>query len=184
MKDKIRPIYQELQGYLSQSPVSKTGAKTIYDDSLWNQVNQTIDELNQVSGKNYNKFRIEPKKGMYDEDYVNSTTYGSKLGGLIDRLHAEYFYDEPNPFVAGPSTVISQAQTQEQSTQVVMLLEVQEKIFERLYDSQTGPKEKKFLEMLKDNLAGVKSAIELINLILATAQATGLDLGSLAGIFK
>jgi hypothetical protein len=65
-----------------------------------------------------------------------------------------------------------------------MLLQIQEKIIEKLYDPKTGPKEKKFLDTLKDKLAGVKSAIELINLILATAQTTGLDLWSLAGIFK
>ena len=183
MKDKIRPIYQELQGYLSQTPRPQTSVEGVTDQSLWEQINQSIDELAANSGEDYNKFRIVPQKSKHGE-YVFLVTLRTKLGGVIDRLHAEFFSDEPRPFSVSPSTVISQAQSQEQSTQVVMLLEIQGRIFEKLYDSQTGPKEKKFLEMLKDKLAGVKSAIELINLILATAQATGLDLGSLAGIFK
>ena len=40
MKDKVRPIYSELQGYLSQAPEATSGRERIYDGtSLVNQLN-------------------------------------------------------------------------------------------------------------------------------------------------
>lgn len=52
MKDKIRPIYSELQGYLSQAPEATSGRERIYDDtSLVDQLNSSIQELEQVSQK-------------------------------------------------------------------------------------------------------------------------------------
>ena len=65
-----------------------------------------------------------------------------------------------------------------------MLLEIQGKIYERLYNGQIGPKEKNFLEKLKESLTSIKSSVELINLILITAQKMGIDLENLIEIFK
>ena len=183
MKDKIRPIYQELQGYLSQTPLPEMGYEGVTEASLWDQINQSIDELNEISSKNYDKFSISPKRSRTG-DFIVLVAYRTKLGGLIDRLHAEYFSDEPRPFSGAPTTIITQEQTQEQSTQVVMLLEIQGKIYERLYNGQIGPKEKNFLEKLKESLTSIKSSVELINLILITAQKMGIDLENLIEIFK
>ena len=46
------------------------------------------------------------------EAFVRVLDYRQKLGGLIARLHAEYFYDEPAPFAGMPSTIIQQTQSQ------------------------------------------------------------------------
>ena len=185
MKNKIRPIYQELQGYLSQTPVPDKPYITTEDESLWSQMNLAIDELNEITGKNYDRFKITPKgTAMSGTAYIELTAIRSKLGGLIDRLNGEYFSDEDRPFGRTPTTIITQSQAQEQSTQVVVLLEVQEKILERLKDNQIAPEEKRFLQKLKDNLSGVRDFIELIRLILITAQDTGLDLENLTRVFK
>ncbi len=48
MKDKIRPIYSELQGYLSQAPEATSGRERIYDDtSLVDQLNSSIQVRQQ-----------------------------------------------------------------------------------------------------------------------------------------
>ena len=60
-KEKIRPIYSELQGYLSQTPLPDK-SDIIHDASVWKQYNESIDELNEVTTKDYSRFRIEPER--------------------------------------------------------------------------------------------------------------------------
>jgi hypothetical protein len=183
MKEKIRPIYQELQGYLLQIPVPEKPYEVIDSEDVWNRVNLAINELEDLSPHSYGKFKIHPEiRGQ--TGFVNVTALRVNLGGLIDRLHAEFFSDEPNPFIGGPSTIISQEQSQEQTTNVVMLLDVHEKIVEKLNDEQTNPDERKYLETLKGGLSSAKSALGLINLILSTANTVGIELDKLTQIFK
>lgn len=183
MNNQIRPIYQELQGYLSQIPNSNSPHESTYTKTLWEQLNEAIDELNAISKKDYNKFKIAPGKSQ-TKKYVNILALRTKLGGLIDRLHAEYFSDEPNPFSGSPTTVITQKQHQEQSAHVVMLLEVQGIIIEKLNDENTSSEEKEFLESIKGGLAGIKSVVELISLILSTALIMGIEIPRLIEIFR
>lgn len=184
MKDKIRPIYEELIGYLSQVPVPENPYIEIFDESYWDLLGQTIDELNQITNKNYNKFRIAPER---EGSSINLGAYRTNLNGLILRLHAEYYPNEPTPFSgAPPTTIISQeqSQSQEQSVQVVMLLEIQEKIITKLQYEEISHEERGFLERVKDGLTGVKNVVGLINLILSTAQQMGVTLNNLVNLFK
>ena len=61
MEEKIRPIYSELQGYLSQAPKLESTIDRSTYSTLWTQVNNTIDELNKASAKNYDGFKINPE---------------------------------------------------------------------------------------------------------------------------
>ncbi|OGF65121.1 hypothetical protein A2Z53_03470 [Candidatus Giovannonibacteria bacterium RIFCSPHIGHO2_02_42_15] len=110
MKGKIRPIYSELQGYLSQAPpIGEHGNATTYDDTLWRQFNTTIEELNKISGEDFNKFRVT---GMQEcssnSQFIYVSNYRQKLGGIISHLHAKYFSEETPPFSGMPSTIINQ----------------------------------------------------------------------------
>jgi hypothetical protein len=140
-KEDIRPIYQELQGYLSQAPGGDK-IRLIYDDNLWKQVNQAIDELNSISGEDYNRFKMRTKQIRQGREgtcnVVDVGTYRSKLGGLISRLHGKYFSDDVAPFSVMPSTVITQTQQQSQSIQVQMLLEFRDKITEKIDQLDAG----------------------------------------------
>ncbi|MDZ7726238.1 MAG: hypothetical protein U5L75_01515 [Candidatus Campbellbacteria bacterium] len=61
-KDQVRPIYSELQGYLEQSPLADNGQKYIFGEmTLANQVNAAIDELAEITSKDFNRFKIEIK---------------------------------------------------------------------------------------------------------------------------
>lgn len=186
-KEDIRPIYQELQGYLSQAPGGDK-IRIIYDDNLWEQVNQAIDELNSISGEDYNRFKMHTKQIRQGREgtcnVVDVGTYRAKLGGLISRLHGQYFSDEVAPFSSMPSTVITQTQQQSQSIQVQMLLEFRDKITEKIDQLDAGDNKRKFLEKVKGALASVRDYAGLIALYVTTAQEFGLTLKELLELIK
>lgn len=98
MKDKIRPIYFELQGYLSQAPEREKGL--IFEEQVWIQHNQSIDELEQITSKKYDRYRIKPARINLNgvmRIQITVQAYRTVLGGLISRLHGEYFPDEISP---------------------------------------------------------------------------------------
>jgi len=186
MKEKIRPIYSELQGYLSQTPAVKDSSDWTSDSSFWNQYNNAIQELNDVSGKKYDRFKIQPEECDWSARVliIRISSYRNKLGGLISRLHAEYFSDEPTPFSGMPTTIISQTQQQNQSFQIQMLLEIQSRIDEKIPQFDEDSKEKKFLEKIKESLVSVGNVSQLIALLLRVGKDIGLTVDQIFNIFK
>ncbi len=183
MKDQVRPIYSELQGYLSQAPSFKDQPWTT-EQSIWNQYNGTVDELNKVFDQEhkYDRFKIIPSR-RGDFISIDMADYRNKLGGLISRLHAEYFSDEPAPFSGMPSTIITQHQVQNQSTYVQILLDIQSKIDEKLKEHKDGSKEKTFLEKIKSSLSKVGNISDLLSLILKTGVDAGLTIEQVWKLF-
>jgi hypothetical protein len=181
-KEDIKPIYSELQGYLSKAPSSEDGVHVFRESNLWKNVNQTIDELNNITGENYNRFKMEPYQSG-KAFYVSKETYKGKLAGLIARLHGKYFANEPAPFSDMPGMVISQTQMQSQ-TQTQMILDLQSKIDEQLRNFKPGDKKHTFLEKVKGALATVKDYSGFIALCITTAKEVGLSLGELSELFK
>jgi len=184
-KGKLKPLYSELQGYLSQAPaLSDERNSYIYDESVWNQYNECINLLNQTSGKDYTRFCITPKSSHGGSTFVLLTVYRQKLGGLITRLHAEYFVDELAPFSGSPSTIISQNQQQTQSFHVQMLLDIQSKIDEKIPNCVEGSKEKSFLQKFKKSLGSVSNAVQLLNLFIKLAKEFGLNIDNILQILS
>ena len=99
MKEIVKPIYFELQGYLSQAPEREKGY--IFEEQVWIQHNKTIDELEKNTGKEYTRYRINPTDseafGGVTRKQITVQAYRTVLGGLISRLHGEYFPDESSP---------------------------------------------------------------------------------------
>jgi len=182
-QEDIRPIYHELQGYVSKAPSSDT-ISFLKDHELWESANQAIEELNKITGEDYNRFKMVPKKRGQGIGYLlEMNTYRGKLAGLIARLHGEYFASEAAPFKDMSSTVISQTQVQSQS-QTQMVLELQSKIDEQLRDLEPGDKKHTFLGKVKGALASVKDYAGLLALYITTAQEVGLNLKELSELFK
>ena len=117
--EKIKPLYGELQGYLSQVPVPKEPGEIAIDASVWNQYNHSVDLLNEISQEDFSRFKIQPSKGVYG-DYIPILWFRLKLGGLILHLHRKYFSDEQAPFSGMPTTVITQSQQENQSVQILL----------------------------------------------------------------
>ena len=188
MKDQIRPIYSELQGYLSQAPEATSGREKIYDDtSLVDQLNASIQELEQLSKKDYSRYKERVQTTPWNNSmrcYFDLLSYRSKLGGLISRLYGEYFSDELAPFSGMPSTIINQHQSQNQATYVQILLDFQSKIDDKIKNYAEGSKEKTFLEKIKGALSKVGGVTELFTLILKTGKDMGLTLNDIFKLFS
>lgn len=194
MKDKIRPIYMQLMGILSQTPTYDHANTTISTKEIWEEYNKIVDKLKVVTEKDdYQDFRIEPKSeswgdGMPTHQVVSGTFFRQQLNGLINYLHAEYFQNEKPPFSGEPQAVFNQNQTVSQNTEVQVLmmtvLEIQEKLIKKEGEYPPDTEENKFIKALKEALKNTKSNIDLINTILQTALATGLTLEKLKQIFS
>ena len=179
MKDKVRPLYGELMGYLSQAP-SLQQSSYLRDPSLAPQLHSCIDQLNQITGKDYNRFRVT----VHPSDmggYVQNTEYRSKLNGLIMNLHAQYFDDESSPFSGTPTTIVNQSQNQSMQAQIVMITEFQSFIDKQLYGNTANldGKQKTFLEKLKRTLPTLKSAADLVATVVTIGKSLGLDISQI-----
>lgn len=181
-KDDIRPFYGEFIGFLSQIPELKRNDEGFDDKAVWEQYNASVELLSKVSDKDYSSFKIEPLESGTFGSFIRLLTYRQKLGGLIARLHQEYFRDEPAPFSGVPSVVVNQ--TQEQNQSVTILLEVQSKIDEQLPQYEDGSKEHSFLKKLKSSLPTISNVTQLISTIGKVANDFGIGPEAIANMFS
>lgn len=184
MREKVRPLYSELQGYLHQAPDPEKN-KVAYrghgeGSNLSEQLNNTIDELNTVTSQDFSRFKVNPVRWGDSGTAIHLDEYRTKLSGLISRLHGEFFFDQTPPFGGTPSTVINQSQSQVQSMSVQILLELQSKIDEKLNNSELDPKKKTFLERIKQSLAATKDIVSLLKLIFKTGKDLGLGIDDIS----
>ncbi|MEK7368459.1 MAG: hypothetical protein AABZ62_02240 [Planctomycetota bacterium] len=182
-KEKIRPIYSELQGYLSQAPKDPKVHEALIQASAWEHYHSAIEELNKITGKDYNRFRVSPFKAI-SGPAVGIVEYRSRLGGLISRLHGEYFSDEPAPFSGMPSTIITQQQAQTQSMNVKILLDLQSKIDSQISQYEEGTNERTYLEKIKAGLSNIGDVTELVRLLLRTGKDYGLTIDKILTFFS
>lgn len=177
MKEQIRPLYSELKGYLSAVP----DKDTIYDStatSICNQLNGTIDQLNSITNKEYNKFKINPRNEQWNQSYrtiLSIIDYKNKLSGLINNIQGEFFSEEQVSLGGQPSTIINTHQTQSQSQSLSIALELQEKIISEIPKHKEGSKERNFLEKMKFALPTIKSVTDVLSNALTIGANVGLD---------
>ncbi|TET13059.1 MAG: hypothetical protein E3J82_03555 [Candidatus Thorarchaeota archaeon] len=182
-KEKIRPLYSEFQGYLSQAPVLGTTDYALDDQSIWTKYNQAVDSLIRILDEDYDRFRLQPLADGCGLPFINLSVYRQKLGGLISYLHGEYFSDERPPFSGTPSTMITQSQQQSQAVQIQMLLEIQSRIDELIPNHQEGSKERTFLQKAKSSLTSVKNVPQLLILFFRIAKECGLSIDGVLKVF-
>lgn len=187
MKDKIRPIYLELQGFLKELPKQETTSSSIRSEGVWNSYHRAIEELNSITGKNYDFAKVDIKKadsGFGIPYFVSLTEFRLKLGGVISRLYAEYFSDEANPLDGSPTTLITNSQNQSQTLQLEIVLEISALIGKKIDTLEEGSKEKKFFEQIKSGLTTSKGVVGLIKDILLTGQNLGISIGEILKLFS
>jgi|GEM_PF-632841 hypothetical protein len=187
--EEIRHLYGEFIGYLSQLPIPKKHDDGSDNESFWTQYNESVKLLSKLSGRDYSSFLIEPKKEgelngkLWFAPFIHFDILRFKLGGLIAKLHKEYFWLEPAPFSGGPNMVITQTQEQNQGVFVQVLLDLQSKIDEKLPTLKDTSKEKTFLQKVKGALSGTQNIIGLINQILTIAKSCGVSIEDLQKLF-
>lgn len=185
-KEEIKVLYRELQGYLAQAPElgDPLGTASI-EEPIWNHYNEAVNLLNAISGKDYSRFLIRQETDISKQfRSARVSTYRQRLGGLISRLHAEYFADEPNPLEVAPQTMISQTQQLNQSVHIQMLLDIQSKIDDKISSYGEGSKEKSFLHKLKGSLSSVRDVTQLVTQILMIANEFRLNVNDILNLFK
>lgn len=190
MKEKIQPIYRELKERLAEAPTLTSNSDTTRDASLWNHLNNLVDELNAVTQTNWNRFKVTNiKSGQTTRtgpfwQYILVSDYRTKLSSLIGRLNGTYLFDQPAPSDTNPSTVITQNQIQTQTVSVQILLDIQSKIDAELPKHAEGTLERGFLEKLKASLATIKNVGEMVVTILKIAKDFGLSTEQLFKLFS
>jgi hypothetical protein len=178
--ERISAIYGEIIGYLSQTPMPSSPSDIFSTNASWKRYNQAVQDLSTITGADYSRFQIQPEY-LDGEEIVYIENYRQSLNGLINTLHALYFENKPAPFGASPTTVISQAQFQVQSVQ--MLLDIQSKIDMNLHSLHEDSPKKRFLEKLKSGLSDIKNVTEFMGLLLKLAKDFNLSMNDLTSIF-
>lgn len=183
-KQEIKAIYGELMGFLSQTPPQPMDKPEIslYDEAIWTHYNKRIQSLNDLTGKDYSDYILKPNHSSSFGAYINLLTYRNKLGGIISRLHAEYFEEMAEPFSGKPSIVVNQNQEQSQSVSVLLqtVVELRDKIDQQLPNYEEGTKEKGFLKKLKDSITTATSITNLMSIIVKLAAEFGISPDMLA----
>jgi hypothetical protein len=186
--DKIKSLYAEFKGYLNEAPTIKE-RPAIHHEQIWEQYNNSVMRLSEISGSDYSNFLIKVERGEYD-NFIITEVYRSKLGGLISKLHAEYFETSSEPFGSSRPTsgkqniIISQTQHQSQQVFIQMILDVQSKIDEKLPTLQEGSKEKTFFQKLKGSLSATTGIIDLLSKMLILAEDCGISTDQLSKLFS
>lgn len=179
MKDKIRPIYQELKGMLSQAPVG--GYIHESEKSLWERSNQLAEKLVEITkDEDYKSFFINPKYDEHGYTTMSISLYRGKISGLISKLFGSFFSEEAEPFSGSPSTVISQNNNQVVTTQLFVQLGIELKTALEKADSEN---EKSFINKITEKIGLVKNYIDFLLLTLSTAQAFGIGLDRVLVLF-
>lgn len=181
---KIRPLYSELRGYLSVAPEDHY----VFDDmaiNLSRQFNGTIDELNVASGQSYDKFKVQTKNIEWNrsmQTVIESLDYRNKLSGLINKLQGEFFSDEQIASTH-PSTVINAHQTQSQTQQQSIVVDIAMLVAEKRSQYADGTPERTFLDRLGEALKSARGVQDILNSIFSLATSTGVGLEFLKKIF-
>ncbi len=181
---KIRPLYSELRGYLSVAPEDHF----IFDEmavNLSTQLNSTIDELNVASNKNYDKFKIQTRNEEWNRlsrTLIESLEYRNKLSGLISKLQGEFFSDEQTT-PPGPSTVINAHQTQSQTQQQSVVVDIAMVIAEKRSQYAEGTPERTFLDKFGEALKSARGIQDILGSIFSLAISTRVGLEFLKKVF-
>jgi hypothetical protein len=184
---EVKSIYVELQGYLLTSPEPKKDYPQggfITDASLWNMFNSTLSRLNVVTDNRYVEFQLHATNDRPGGPlYLSVDYYRSNLSGLIFRLHADYFPNNP-PYVTKSESgniVLNQNIHQEQTIYINLF---KEQIEEKISSYEEGSMEKSFLEKLKGYVDTTNNITDIVRTTVGLAKKFGLSLDDITNIFS
>lgn len=168
---QVAGIYEELKGVVLSI---KDNGSWFDDDGYTQHVNGIIARVSIICPeiediKSYEiKAEYLPNRGQI----VNVIPTKTKLNALIGRLKGTYDLDVP--LNTNGHTFI-QNQSQEQSQQINLVLEWQEKIIKEISKYESGSKERAFLEKLKSSLPDIKIITDILSNTLKIGSEVGLD---------
>lgn len=92
MKEK----FEEFQGYLKSlhaniPPIQSVEDLNIRDEEVWEAYHSLIDNIGEIVGKNYGKYKVKPEKGPEGELQVGNLAYRTKVEQLMRRLDKDFW---------------------------------------------------------------------------------------------
>ena len=79
MKEKLRPFYSELNGYLSQAPIVEKQSDLITDEDVWTQYNKTVNSICNISQEDLSRFLIKNIRDVGVRKSITLISYKQKL---------------------------------------------------------------------------------------------------------
>ena len=172
----IRGIYYEPQGFLKEAPRVEEGRIAIFDSSIWELFNRTVDKLSMVTGRDYSEYKLVPTSGhqsLKQYKHIKIETYRQRLSGLIGHPYSEYLEESVvDPIHNQPEVLINQFIQQQQAVSIQMLLfEIESKISKYPENS----KERTFLQRVKELANSGINLLQFITKLINLAKELGMS---------
>ena len=141
---RIKSIYGDIKGLLSQIPLSETNP--LVDSFTVNTFNEILDELSRVSHTDFSGYKIPPEKehknwpGSFDSRVVRA-----QIGRVVSRLEQEYNFEQVGGSTTSPGIVIFNKNQNEVSLQINYTIN-------DLIEQSNNEESKSKLKELKDEL--------------------------------
>lgn len=178
MKEKIKPLYEELKGMLSAMPEENL----ILDKGISEKYNATVSKISglipEIVASEYliqSEF-ISLQFGGGDQR-INKNHYKMKLSALLGQLRGRFDFDSAVNTSGGHTFI------QNQTVSVEFVLNLQEKIIELIEKQEKGTAERTFLEKVKESIASIKNGTDIVKTVLVEANKAGISLEKLVSIF-
>lgn len=152
---RIKSVYGEIKGYFDGLPKGASGPWCV-PAIVGRNFNSAVSELNQVSGTNYDRFKLIEDE-LSGGTNCNINFFRSKMSGLISRLEQEYGFGNKT-FSSTPAVAIFN------NNQNTSTIEINYTIEDLIKNSEGERKEK--LQELKDELENDDKNWEKIKIIL------------------
>jgi hypothetical protein len=183
---KIKALYGELQGILSQTP----NDRYLSDEEIWNRYNNVVKLVTEATGEDYSRFSVKPKEMRDGSFSLSNTVFRQTCNGLIMSLHGEYFGDDIPPFSGPrPSNVnVSTTVSQSQAIYFEMILEFQSAMDKKMNDFPEGTKEREKqcwakVKKTLPTLPTTTAKVGLVSNVIKIANECGLDINDLKDLF-
>lgn len=102
---RIKSIYGDLRGLLSQIPLAETNS--LVNQFIVSQIHQTVDNLSSATNSDYSTYKI-PDDQRYEDwpDSFPANIVRAQLGRVISRLENEYGFGQNSQSSTNPGIVI------------------------------------------------------------------------------
>jgi hypothetical protein len=179
-KELLRGPYSELKGYLLEAPTDRNISNDGSARMIQKQVSECINEINTITEKDYNRFKVITVPGGSGV-YIDGSGFRLNISSLINRLHGEYFAEEKNPLDGTPSTIINTHQIQ--SSHIELLVNLNNTLDRQIEESQ-NLEHKTFLEKLKKGISSLSNIQDIFKTTFKIAKDSGISIEEIQNIFS
>jgi hypothetical protein len=183
---ELRPLYEELQGVLSQTPNNVL----VFTNNEWARHNEIVQIIiNKSEINEFGRFLVATQRGhtrVGGREQVRATDLRQAMHSLIMYIHGKYYPSEPTPFSGPPQGNVSVNTNVIQTQQVYlqMVVDFVSEMESKINSFPEGAKERTWWTKVKDSMATTNTMVGLLSNAVKLAKDSGLSLDSLMNIFS